>query len=71
MFLQDYPPPNVKYPNPSLFRALTSKGTVRTLTCNSLGIHSIRDLTKLVNERLPVHLQLFNPTGHSGRVQLQ
>jgi len=42
-----------------------------TLTCNPLGIHSIRDLTKLVNERLPVHLQLFNPTGHSGRTQLQ
>ena len=70
MFLREYPPPNVKYPNPSLFRALTSKGTVRTLTCNSLGIHSIRDLTKLVNERLPVHLQFFNPTGHSGRVTL-
>ena len=43
---------------------------VRTLTCNPLGIHSIRDLTKLVNERLPVHLHLFNPTGHSGRVIL-
>ena len=70
MFLREYPPPNVKYPNPSLFRALTSKGMVRTLTCNPLGIHSIRDLTKLVNERLPVHLQLFNPTGHSGRVTL-
>ena len=70
MFLRECPPPNVKYPNPSLFRALTSKGMVRTLTCNPLGIHSIRDLTKLVNERLPVHLQLFNPTGHSGRVTL-
>ena len=60
----------MKYPNPSLFRALTSKGMVRTLTCNPLGIHSSRDLTKLVNERLPVHLQFFNPTGHSGRVTL-
>ena len=54
MFLRECPPPNVKYPNPSLFRALTSKGEVRTLTCNPLGIHSIRELTKLVNERLPV-----------------
>jgi len=70
MFIRECHPPNVKYPNPSLFRALTSKGMVRTLTCNPLGIHSSRDLTKLVNERLPVHLQFFNPTGHSGRVTL-
>jgi len=52
---------SIQYPNPSL---------LRTLTCNPLGIHSIRDLTKLVNERLPAHLQLFNPTGHSGRITL-
>ena len=70
LFLRECPPPNLKYPNPSLFRALTSKGEVRTLTCNSLGIHSIRDFTRLVNERLPAHLQLFKPTGHSGRVTL-
>ena len=43
---------------------------VRTFTCNPLGIHSSRDFTILVNERLPAHLQLFNPTGHSGRVAL-
>ena len=49
---------------------MTSKGELRTLTCNSLGIHSIRDFTRLVNERLPAHLQLFKPTGHSGRVTL-
>ena len=53
-----------------LFRALTSKGEVRTLTCNPLGIHSIRELTRLVNERLPVQLQLMHPTGHTGRVTL-
>ena len=28
------------------------------VTCNPLGIQSIRDLTRLVNERLPIHLQL-------------
>jgi hypothetical protein len=46
MFLRECPPPNMKYPNSSLFRALTSKGVVRTLTCNPLGIYYIRDLTK-------------------------
>ena len=70
LFLREYPPPNLKYPNPSLFRALTSKGDNRTLTCNPLGIHSIRDLTILVNARLPIHLQLTHASGHSGRVTL-
>ena len=33
--------------------------------------HSIRDLTVLVNERLPIHhLQLSHASGHSGRVTL-
>ena len=70
LFLRECPLPNDKYPNPSLFRALTSKGSNRTLTCNPLGISSIRDLTRLVNERLPINLQLMNPSGHSGRVTL-
>jgi len=68
--LRECPPPNEKFPQPSLFRALTSKGSNRTLTCNPLGIHSIRELTRLVNERLPIHLQLTYATGHSGRVTL-
>jgi hypothetical protein len=66
LFLRECPLPNDKYPNPSLFRALTSKGSNRTLTCNPLGISSIRDLSRLVNERLPFDLQLKNPSGHSG-----
>ena len=70
IFLRECPPPNEKFPQPSLFRALTSKGSNRTLTCNPLGIHSIRELTRLVNERLPIHLQLTYATGHSGRVTL-
>ena len=68
MFLREFPPLNVKYPNPSLFRALSSKCEVHTLTCNPLGIHSIRELTRLVNERLPVQLQLMHPTGHTVRL---
>ena len=70
LFLLECPLPNDKYSNPSLFRALTSKGSNRTLTCNPLGISSIRDLTRLVNERLPINLQMINPSGHSGRVTL-
>ena len=53
-----------------MFRGLSAKGLNRTLTCNPLGINSIRDLTRLVNERLPTDLQLTNPSGHSGRVSL-
>ena len=71
LFLRECPSSNANYPNPSLFRALTAKGINRTLTCNPLGISSIRDLTRLVNIRLPLELQIKNPTGHSGRVTLQ
>lgn len=70
LFLRECPSSNANYPNPSLFRALTAKGINRTLTCNPLGISSIRDLTRLVNIRLPLELQIKNPTGHSGRVTL-
>ena len=61
---------NLKLEVPKLFRALTPKGLNRTLTCFPLGIGKIRDLTRLVNERLPTELQLTNPSGHSGRVSL-
>jgi len=57
---------------PKLLRALTPKGLNRTLTCFPLGIGigKIRDLTRLVNERLPTELQLTNPSVHTGRVSL-
>lgn len=70
LFLRECPSSNANYTNPSLFRALTSKGINRTLTCNPLGISSIRDLARLVNIRLPLELQIKNPTGHTGRVTL-
>jgi len=41
IFLRECPPPNEKFPQPSLFRALTSKVANRTLTCNPLGLQSI------------------------------
>jgi len=34
------------------------------------SFHSIRELSRLANERLPVQLQLMHPTGHTGRVTL-
>ena len=69
-FLRECPVSNLKLEVPKLFRALTPKGLNRTLTCFPLGIGKIRDLTRLVNERLPTELQLTNPSGHSGRVSL-
>ena len=69
-FLRECPVSNLKQEVPKLFRALTPKGLNRTLTCFPLGIGKIRDLTRLVNERLPTELQLTNPSGHSGRVSL-
>ena len=69
-FLRECPVSNLKLEVPKLFRALTPKGLNRTLTCFPLGIGKIRDLNRLVNERLPTELQLTNPSGHSGRVSL-
>ena len=69
-FHRECPVSNLKQEVPKLFRALTPKGLNRTLTCFPLEIGKIRDLTRLVNERLPTELQLTNPSGHSGRVSL-